>query len=207
MPDARSPSELSIDELVATIRHIIAEDEERGDAPAVPGAAIIRSPTGDAAANEAGAGTENDDADDILELTQAINEDGSVRQLAPIGPSLRAVLRGDVASPAQPAPEGGSSSSTAPDQRRIADVASRAAAATARPAAAPPADSEPQKAAGERTVDEVMRSLGAGDRTVEEIVRDMLEPMLRSWLDEHLSTIVERQVRAELARTIDKPGF
>lgn len=35
---------------------------------------------------------------------------------------------------------------------------------------------------------------------VEQSVRDMLRPMLKQWLDEHLPTIVERLVRAEIER-------
>lgn len=36
--------------------------------------------------------------------------------------------------------------------------------------------------------------------TIEDLVRDMLRPMLQSWLDENLPRIVERQVRAEIER-------
>ena len=35
---------------------------------------------------------------------------------------------------------------------------------------------------------------------VEQSVRDMLRPLLKQWLDEHLPTIVERLVRAEIER-------
>jgi cell pole-organizing protein PopZ len=37
-------------------------------------------------------------------------------------------------------------------------------------------------------------------RTLEDIVRDMLHPMLKTWLDDNLPTIVERLVRAEIER-------
>ena len=37
-------------------------------------------------------------------------------------------------------------------------------------------------------------------RTLEDLVRDMLRPMLKSWLDENLPTLVERLVRAEIER-------
>jgi cell pole-organizing protein PopZ len=40
---------------------------------------------------------------------------------------------------------------------------------------------------------------GAG-RTLEDVVREMLRPMLKAWLDEHLSGIVEAQVAAEVER-------
>lgn len=37
-------------------------------------------------------------------------------------------------------------------------------------------------------------------RTLEDLVRDMLKPMLRAWLDDNLPNIVERLVRAEIER-------
>lgn len=37
-------------------------------------------------------------------------------------------------------------------------------------------------------------------RSLEDLVRDMLRPMLKNWLDDNLPTIVERLVRAEIER-------
>jgi len=37
-------------------------------------------------------------------------------------------------------------------------------------------------------------------RTLEDIVQDMLRPMLKSWLDDNLPVVVERLVRAEIER-------
>jgi cell pole-organizing protein PopZ len=37
-------------------------------------------------------------------------------------------------------------------------------------------------------------------RTLEDLVRDMLRPMLKSWLDANLPDLVERMVRAEIER-------
>lgn len=37
-------------------------------------------------------------------------------------------------------------------------------------------------------------------RTLEELVQDMLRPLLKSWLDENLPSMVERLVRAEIER-------
>ena len=42
--------------------------------------------------------------------------------------------------------------------------------------------------------------LAQNARTIDDLVRDMLRPMLKSWLDENLPTIVERLVRAEIER-------
>jgi cell pole-organizing protein PopZ len=37
-------------------------------------------------------------------------------------------------------------------------------------------------------------------RTLQDLVQEMLRPMLRSWLDDNLLTLVERLVRAEIER-------
>jgi cell pole-organizing protein PopZ len=42
--------------------------------------------------------------------------------------------------------------------------------------------------------------LAGSPRPMEDIVREMLRPMLRTWLDDNLPTIVERLVRAEIER-------
>jgi uncharacterized protein len=41
-------------------------------------------------------------------------------------------------------------------------------------------------------------------RTLEDLTRELLLPMLKTWLDENLPTIVERLVRAEIDR-VSKP--
>jgi cell pole-organizing protein PopZ len=42
--------------------------------------------------------------------------------------------------------------------------------------------------------------LGQNARTLDDLVAEMLRPMLKSWLDDNLPTIVERLVRAEIER-------
>jgi cell pole-organizing protein PopZ len=42
--------------------------------------------------------------------------------------------------------------------------------------------------------------LGGDSRTIEELVREMLRPMLKSWLDDNLPSLVEKLVRAEIER-------
>ncbi|MBP0580953.1 DUF2497 domain-containing protein [Labrys sp. LIt4] len=37
-------------------------------------------------------------------------------------------------------------------------------------------------------------------RTIEDVVQDMLKPMLQTWLDAHLPSLVERLVRQEIER-------
>ena len=109
MSDARSSPEPSIDEILSTIRRIIAEDEQGGGtagtasaAGGVGGTAAVASASPAAARLESAA--QEADADDILELTEAVNEDGTTRHLAPIGGGSlqRAALgRAAVAAPPQ----------------------------------------------------------------------------------------------------------
>jgi cell pole-organizing protein PopZ len=42
--------------------------------------------------------------------------------------------------------------------------------------------------------------LGNNARTLEDLVKEMLRPMLKSWLDDNLPGLVERLVRAEIER-------
>ena len=40
---------------------------------------------------------------------------------------------------------------------------------------------------------------------LEEVVRDMLRPVLKQWLDDHLPRIVDEHVRREISRITGKP--
>ena len=53
-------------------------------------------------------------------------------------------------------------------------------------------------------VSKVNYSLGRADRTLEDIVRDALKPLLKQWLDDHLSLTVEKIVREEVERIVKK---
>jgi cell pole-organizing protein PopZ len=46
----------------------------------------------------------------------------------------------------------------------------------------------------------------SGETSLEGLVRDMLRPMLAEWLDKNLPEIVERLVKAEIARIAGKKG-
>ena len=182
-----------MDEILATIRHIIAEDEHPGG-PAGPVTGSART------ANEA--------ADEIMELTEALNEDGSVRHLVPMGGTSRiAALREPAAAavpvepvsipPAAPAetkvpePTGEPGEPAKIDERLVAAVASSAAAASLAERA--PAASESSESSRELP-------LGEAHRSLEDIVRDLLRPMLQTWLDQHLPEIIERLAQTEIAR-------
>lgn len=84
--------------------------------------------------------------------------------------------------------------------RQSADVA---AAALEKPEAdeAEPLISRATDASVGQAFDLLAHTVLAGTpRPIEEVVREMLRPMLRVWLDDNLPTIVERLVRAEIER-------
>jgi cell pole-organizing protein PopZ len=201
MSDAKSPPELSIDEILTTIRRIIAEDEQggasaTGGATAAAGAggvSIAASASGSSAAGEAAGETKDEkpgDSDDILELTEALNEDGTTRHLAPIGgaSARRAATLSQALPPEPPRP------ALRPEPQAQRRDAPNLRLTPAQPAA----DREPRLSRD--------LPLGAAERTLEDIVRDTLRPLLQAWLDENLPPLVERLVQAEIARVAREAG-
>ena len=152
-----------MDEILASIRRILAEDN---------GAMVLRPPARSAVTG------------DVLELTEALNEDGSVRHIAPVAlvtPEVDASALSDGRiEPAAPRPD---AVGVAPEPRLVSDAASEAVAASFARLA------------------EVGRADG-GDRPLDDLVRETLRPMLQAWLDENLPGLVERLVRAEISRVV-----
>ncbi len=207
-----------MDEILATIRRIIAEDE-RSSGTAGRGAPAdgLRET---ALPHDAAEGENS-----VLDLTDVLSEDGGVERLEPIADApgvaetepapgsaetkLAAALPPEAGSGAdRPGPDeaaseadtaadrGPSQSATQPpgatDERLVSDVAALAAAtAFGRLAALPPARREPPL---------------VGGRPLEEIVRELLRPLLQIWLDENLPGIIERLVQAEIARISSRSG-
>lgn len=178
-----------MEEIIASISRIITEDKRPSD-PIRP----VR-----------------EEKTDVLELTEAVNEDGSVRRVTPLaenGAAPSAEPAGAVDPPVASATaqnEPGPPQTHAEVEPRLEPVRERILSATTSGAAAAafallgalPRD---RRREGEMP-------LGAAERTLEDIVREMLRPMLQSWLDEHLPGIVERLVREEIARVVGEAGL
>src|SRR3954453_8506556 len=114
MSDAKPPQDLSMDEILATIRRIIAEDERsssagmRGAPAGVAPAAVSSlgasppgvSPLGvskeraEGSREAAQASVESAGANDVLDLTDALDEDGGARGVAPLRAASAARVRG-----------------------------------------------------------------------------------------------------------------
>jgi hypothetical protein len=187
MSDAKTPPEPSIDEILATIRRIISDDEQGG-------AAAANSPGGTAGEpSPKAAPTKAVDADDVLELTEALNEDGTTRHLAPIGG----------ATTPRPGPSG--ETPRAEPQLRLRPLSPpepelpRGGGPNLRLAPAQPSAGQPSAGQGEPRLPRDT-PVGNSERTLEDIVRDTLRPLLQAWLDENLPPVVERLVQAEITR-------
>ena len=190
MPEnVKSPSEPSMEEIIASISRIIT-DEKTSVEPTRP------VPEGKS---------------EILELTEIVDEDGSVRRIAPEAGSSE---RHPVASAAATDPAAANAtaqsgpSALRPEaeveprlelgrERILSSTTSGAAAAAFAQLGSLPRE---RRREGELP-------LGGVDRTLEDIVRDMLRPLLQTWLDENLPGVVERLVREEIARVVGEAGL
>ena len=94
-------------------------------------------------------------------------------------------------------------------QDRSAEHEPDAAVPPARDEVRPPVQHEPARSLISSTtsaaVDSAFNTLAhtvlvQNARTLEDLVREMLRPMLKSWLDDNLPSLVERLVRAEIER-------
>jgi cell pole-organizing protein PopZ len=160
MLDKNSPPEPSMDQILATIRRILAEDD---------GAVMVPPPR-----NRANS--------DVLDLTEAIGDDGTVRHITPI-----TLVTPEAAAPALP-------------DGRIEPVPPRSAGAEMEPRLVSDAASDAVAASFARLAS--MPSREDGGHALDDLVRETLRPLLQDWLDEHLPELVERLVRAEIARVV-----
>lgn len=204
MSDTKSPTDLSLDEILATMRRIIDEDEHAPAAPQPPTAAAspASEPTAedgerrdgeqqggapdDAAATRPGGGS-----DGILELTEALNEDGTVRHLSPIG-FIRPHRAAEPVLPESDTDEGPSKTGAVRREPLLSEASAAATAAAFEQLSTIPRGAEAP--AGPRV----------GDRPLDEIVAQLLQPLLRTWLDNNLPAIVERLVQREIDRAISR---
>jgi cell pole-organizing protein PopZ len=203
MTQAAKAQEPSMEEILASIRRIIADDEPKPaarpepKAPEAPPAVAKAPPPPPPPPKPAPAPMKQDDidamlagldepeppppakpapapaADDVLELTEAMQAPPSFRKIE----ATQDVVF-DEPAPRPPEPP--------------------------RAAAAPPPESilSPATAAA---VDSAFNALAQtvlvqNAKTLEDLVKEMLRPMLQHWLDNNLPTLVERLVRQEIER-------
>lgn len=198
---ANAEQEPTMEEILASIRRIINEDDEpqAGAAaaaePAAPApepepvfeAAPEPEPEPEAASDEINI------EDDVLELTDRVEEETEGTSPMAIADDLMIVDREDETA-AEPEPE--------PEPEPVM-------AQTPQPAAPAPAQDEDSllaepaasAAAGAfAALTENLRVSSENGQTLEGIVRELMRPMLKQWLDENLPSIVEAKVQEEIER-------
>ncbi len=210
MTQPAKSQEPSMEEILASIRRIIADDDatksvQRSEAPrAEPQPAPAPSPSyappapprphfegeSDPMAENSAAIAAADQSSDILDLTESM--------AAPMPPS-------STANPPTAMPQ------SVPQFRTIDgtfDIGFDDASEKPAPPPAMPAVEERGRLVSNETsaaVDSAFNVLAQtvlvqNARTLEDLVREMLRPMLKSWLDDNLPGMVERLVRAEIER-------
>ena len=179
MPEATQQAEPTMEEILASIRRIISEDEPQAGPQA-----------GDQ--SELGAKPE---AADFLELTRKVTEDGTIVDLDAERAAAEARDAEPVAEPEpEPEPLPEFPVPEAPDPGFEADQESLLSSATQFATV----DSLSQVAsAALKARTGASGHLGSG-RNLDEVVLEALTPVLKAWLDTHLSPLVEEVVREEI---------
>jgi uncharacterized protein len=192
MTDPKSANDPSMDDILASIRKIISDDEARAQVSSQQAAA---QSGGRPAVAPPRIGSEGEPKlhavgrDDVLLLTDLIEEPRSNAVPPPIPlPRIDPVRAAEMPQPSiEPAKPGDSSLVGG-------GIAGSAASAFARLNQAVQDSVPPPAAADSGPV------VGTGGKTVEELVKETLRPMLKEWLDQNLPQLVERYVEREIVR-------
>ncbi len=173
--------EPSMDDILASIRKIISDDEARaqgaGPRPAVVPPAIVPPTIVPPTMTSPSRTASNED---VLLLTDIVEEPEAMSNVEPANPAE------------MPQPSAEQVPPPKADALVGAGVAGVASSAFARLNQAVQ-DSVPAPAA-------TNPGPSVGGQTIEELVKEMLRPMLKDWLDTNLPPMVERYVEREIAR-------
>ena len=167
-----------MEEILASIRRIIADDQ-------VPKPA-------DAAPERASSGPEPDD--DVLDLAAVAKP---VRRPEPVPePDVFDMTEIDFGDEAEIDFEAPKPEPAAPPKARAPEPMPEFEEAMDAPLISKGTDASVNQSFG------LLASAMAGQsaRSMEEVVREMLRPLLKAWLDDNLPSLVERLVRAEIER-------
>lgn len=209
MSQPAKAQEPSMEEILASIRRIIADDDAGKPAkplePTDPKPAAVAPPPTNPEPPPAPASNSQDEVDAML----ADLEPPKAATTQPEPPKAEAAPPADVLdlteAMAAPAPQPTSTF-------RTIEGASDVVFTDPAPQPAEREDDAPQapdrtllSSATAAAVDHAFNSLahtvlGQNARTLEDLVKEMLRPMLKSWLDDNLPGLVERIVRAEIER-------
>jgi cell pole-organizing protein PopZ len=203
--------EPSMEEILASIRRIIADDDAAKPAkpePAKPAAAAPPPKRAPKPAPPEPAAMSQDDIDAMLSNFDQPPPAPPPPPTAPPAPEPEADVLDLTEAMATPEPEPPPfrTIGTEPDVMFAEPAPDPEPPLPPRPApvAVPPPDrivSDVTRAAVDAAFNSLAQTvLVQNARTLEDLVKEMLRPMLKSWLDDNLPTLVERLVRAEIER-------
>lgn len=195
------PNEPSMEEILASIRRIISDDDKPAEPPPPAPDDDLRSLLAGAASLQPANEPAPVEDEDVLDLGAEAQPLAAV-EAEPAPPEMQDIefLEPELTEPApQPAPEPVAAAFMPPPQPE--------------PQREPPSQAQPQafdmaQLLSDQTSHAVTSAFGQlahtvltnNARTLEDLVKDMLKPMLKTWLDDNLPTMVERLVRAEIER-------
>lgn len=185
MSAAKNPSnDPSMDDILASIRKIISDDEARAQISGQKVGTPSHSP------GVAPAPRQSPPHDDVLLLTDLVEEpakgQGTSSSAQPAPPRIDPAKAADMPQPSVEEPTDGSL--VGPGVAGVATTAFARLNQAVQDSVPPPAAPEPGPA------------LGDGGKTIEDLVKEMLRPMLKEWLDKNLPPMVERYVEREISR-------
>jgi uncharacterized protein len=196
-PKANEPS---MEEILASIRRIIADDQAKVvTAPEQAPVAAMSVPT---LPPVAAAALPEDDVLDLTELVPAAEPQGQDDiDLLFNDVVEEAIAPAIVAAPViAPVPDVSPVIAPAPVQVPVQIAAPVAPASAAIPDLASLVSHEAGASVNHAFASLANTVLSQNARTLDDLVKDMLRPMLKTWLDDNLPTVVERLVRSEIER-------
>lgn len=201
-----SSAEPSMEEILASIRRILKEDE--GSEPAVP------DPDDDVLVLDASMMAPVPDISTATEAPPALPPEqvfAAAHQAAPVTTYHEPVHFSAAPEIIAPAPQAAEMSHFVPP---VPEMPMSLASAKPEDTSAAPDGlvSSEASAAVASTIGNLLSSISQernvavsrGGLTIEDIVREEIKPLLKAWLDAHLPSLVERAVRVEIERVVSR---
>ena len=179
MSDPKTPEgDLSMDDILASIRKIISDDEARAQAGGLPAAGQTTRPSALSGSESQVAPGRSTDHQDVLLLTDLIEDDQRAVPISSPQPARSTTFHQPLTPPSFT--EADSAEATISVLRRLNEAVQ---------------DDTPVSALTPGPV------LGGGsDKTIEDMVSEMLRPMLKDWIDQNLPAMVQAIVEREISR-------
>jgi uncharacterized protein len=209
--EAKSQQEPSMEEILASIRRIISDDD------------TDEAKSDDAKSDDAAVEDGVEENDDVLELTDVVEDEEAVQETEPDEEEVAEIAEEEapqsqddidslfdeadssdtddeielVEEEEKPATDVIQEVFSEPAAKPVAAVAPEGSLLDAAPATAATGSLSGLVAA----VDAAHGTpIGNGNRTIEDLVKEVMRPMIKEWLDDNLPALVDRVVRREVER-------